>query len=102
MSPYPIYLMALVGTFADSTGAIVGTPFFVGTGPVSFAVPPGATQLQLGMNDDFFLDNAGFLSVQVMGSAGTGTDSAPEPASILLLGFALAAGTGVRRVVRPG
>jgi hypothetical protein len=36
-----------VGTFADPSGAIVGTPFFVGTGPVSFAGPAGATQSQL-------------------------------------------------------
>jgi PEP-CTERM motif len=99
MSPYPIYLMALVGTFADGTGAIVGTPFFVGTGPVSFAVPAGATQLLLGMNDDFFLDNTGSLSVQVADPTGGG-GSIPEPASILLLGFGLAAGAGMHRIMR--
>lgn len=47
---YPIYLMQLVGTFADARGQIVGTPFKVGNGPISATVPSGATQLQLGSN----------------------------------------------------
>ena len=40
MSPYPIYLNALVGTFADATGTIVGTPFHIGLGG-SFVYPAG-------------------------------------------------------------
>jgi len=47
---YPIYSSELVGTFADSTGAIVGTPFAVGDS-ASLTVPAGASQLQLGVND---------------------------------------------------
>jgi hypothetical protein len=47
---YPIYLMELVGTFADSRGQIVGTPFKVGNGPVNVTIPAGAVQLQLGSN----------------------------------------------------
>lgn len=49
-SSYPIYLMALVGTFADDRGQIVGTPFKVGNGPVNVTIPSGANRLQLGAN----------------------------------------------------
>ena len=85
---YPIYLNALVATFTDSLGDIVGTPFAVGGGPVSVLVPVGATQLQLGINDDIFYDNAGSLSVSV---EGPDPPSAPEPVSFLLIAFPLAA-----------
>jgi hypothetical protein len=44
---YPIYISELVGTFADNSGQIVGTPFAVGD-LGTFTVPTGATQLQLG------------------------------------------------------
>src|SRR5688500_15040055 len=44
----PKYLYQLVGTFADDSGAIVGTPFAVGNGPWNATVPFGATRLQLG------------------------------------------------------
>jgi hypothetical protein len=49
-SSYPIYLMQLVGAFADSRGQIVGTPFKVGNGPINATIPAGAAQLQLGAN----------------------------------------------------
>jgi hypothetical protein len=87
MSPYPIDLNALVATFADSSGDIVGTPFAVDDGPISVLIPVGASQLQLGINDDIFYDNGGALSVSV-----TGPDPpAPEPASLVLIAFPLAA-----------
>jgi hypothetical protein len=65
-SQYPAYLNALIGTFADSSGAIVGTPFLVGN-LYSVAAPAGATQLLLGLNDDIFFDNTGALRVQIDG-----------------------------------
>lgn len=71
MHPYPINLGELVGTFADAGGNIIGTPFAVGDGPVSRAIPPGASQLQLGINDDVFngmsqgIGNAGAFTVLV-------------------------------------
>lgn len=71
MAPYPINLAALVGAFTTAKGAIVGTPFAVGDGPVDEAVPPGAAQLQLGINDDIFgagdpaTGNSGVLTVTV-------------------------------------
>jgi hypothetical protein len=59
------YLMALIGVFADSAGVIVGQPFTIGDGPYSVAIPAGATQLQMGVNDDIFYDNMGSWAIQV-------------------------------------
>jgi uncharacterized protein (TIGR03437 family) len=64
---YPIDNGELVGTFADSSGSIVGTPFAIRNGPKNLSVPQGATQLQLGVNDDKYSDNAGFWVILVSG-----------------------------------
>jgi hypothetical protein len=85
---YPINLGELVGTFANSTGAIVGTPFAIGDGPDPVTIPTGATRLQLGVNDDRFGDNTGSYSVQVSGP-GPVVSGAPEPSTAALCGFAL-------------
>lgn len=52
-SEYPVFLMALIGVFADDKGALVGAPFKVGLHR-TVQVPEGAKQLQLGINDDWF------------------------------------------------
>ena len=57
--------MALIGTFADSKGVMVGSPFFVGNGSVNLTVPEGAKQLQLGINDNLFRDNSGLFIVKI-------------------------------------
>jgi hypothetical protein len=80
---YPIFLVELVGTFANSAGAIVGTPFALGDGPTTIVVPTGATQLQLGVNDDIYHDNVGSFTVDVSGPAFA---SVPEPTSMIPLG----------------
>ncbi len=80
----PIYIGELVGTFANSSGEIVGTPFPVGLS-AAFIVPAGASQLQLGTNDDIFSDNAGSWDVQVSEVA------VPEPTGIVLIAFAFSA-----------
>ena len=97
LSPYPIYLNALVGTFANVTGTIVGTPFHIGLGG-SFLVPVGATQLQLGLNDDLFADNTGSFRICVS-DAGECLATVPEPvsASLLALGLSGLAARAVRR-----
>ena len=84
---YPINLGGLVGTFANSSGVIVGTPFAIGDGPFFITIPSGATQLQLGINDDRFGDNTGSYSVQVSGPGPT--SSVPEPTAAALCGFGL-------------
>ena len=67
---YPAYLVSLAGTFADATGAIVGTPFRIGDFQ-SVTVPVGATQLQLGIDDSKYQDNDGTFVVMITGSAST-------------------------------
>ncbi len=66
-SDYPINLVELVGTFADSERTIAGTPFPVGDGPTTLKVPSGATQLQLGANDCLFSDNSRLWGVTISG-----------------------------------
>ncbi len=85
---YPINLGELVGTFADSSGDIVGTPFAIGDGLDAVTIPVGATQLQLGINDDRFGDDTGSYSVQVSGP-GPAVSGVPEPSSASLGGLAL-------------
>jgi hypothetical protein len=96
MSPYPIYLNALVGTFADASGAIVGSPFHIGLGG-SFVVPVGATQLQLGVNDDIFADNTGSLRVCVSDAGECATVPEPFTAGLLALGLSGIAVRAIRR-----
>ncbi len=86
MSPYPIYLSELVGTFADN-GVIVGTPFALGNGPTVVTVPAGADELQLGINDDIYSDNTGSFTVDVSGPGSV--SPTPEPASLVLYGTGL-------------
>lgn len=62
---WPTYLVALMGTFADSSGLLVGQPFEIGTKSLLVTVPEGASQLLFGLNDDKFADNSGSFSVQV-------------------------------------
>jgi len=85
---YPIYLGALVAVFTDSSGDIVSTPFVINDGPMNAIVPVGASQLQLGIDDDIFYDNNGSLLVQVQGPD---PPPVPEPGSFLLIAFPLAA-----------
>jgi uncharacterized protein YecT (DUF1311 family) len=65
MAPYPINLGALVGAFADKAGQLVGPPFFLGDGPTQKLIPAGATQFQLGINDDSFSNHGGSFVVAV-------------------------------------
>jgi hypothetical protein len=91
------YLAALVGTFADASGVIVGNPFWIGNGPTSVIVPDGAVRLQLGINDDQFLDNTGRLLVSLSDVPAP----VPLPAPFLLLATGCAALATRRRRMRP-
>jgi hypothetical protein len=70
--------------FTDN-GVIVGTPFPLGDASNTPPIPAGATQLQLGIDDDGFSDNDGYIWVQIQGPAAP----VPEPASFLLISFPL-------------
>lgn len=66
---YPtLGLVGLCGCFTDATGAIIGQPFPIGNGPLTLKVPTGATQLQLGINDDILSGNRGSFTIAVNGT----------------------------------
>ena len=65
MTPYPIYLCELVGTFTNKKGKIIGQPFAIGDGPASFVVPAEASVVLLGVNDNKFSDNAGSWVISI-------------------------------------
>jgi len=97
-STFPIFVAELVGTFANNNGQIVGTPFAIGD-LGTFTVPTGATQLQLGANDNDYGDNSGSWNIQIT------TIAIPEPTTITLVlmslvgfGFAVRRGRGRRRI----
>ena len=60
----PTYLDELVGVYTDAKGKIVGRPFIV-PDRANQAIPTGATQLQLGVNDDIFSDNSGSWLISI-------------------------------------
>jgi hypothetical protein len=66
---YPVGVMTLVGAFTDSSGSIVGAPQRLGDGPTTLVIPTGATQFQMGVNDDNYGDNNGSFTVQVSGTS---------------------------------
>ncbi len=83
-------LGALMGTFANANGVIVGTPFEVGSAR-TVTVPLGATRIQFGINDDVFPDNGGGFEVNVA--------VVPEPGTVGLMvaGLGLLAASRMRR-----
>jgi hypothetical protein len=89
----PYHIGELVGTFANSTGQIVGTPFGIGNGG-NFTIPAGATRLQLGVNDTILDDNGGSWNVMV------GPEAVPEPTTLALVLIGVTGiGLGTRRRV---
>jgi hypothetical protein len=83
----PVNLDELMGSFVNSSGGVI-VAFAIGDGPFSITAPSGAAFLQLGVNDDIYSDNTGFLNVDVTGSTAMVT---PVPAALPLF----AAGLGV-------
>ena len=85
----PIWLNALLGSFVDASGAVLGTSFATGNDAFMVVAPTGAVALLLGLNDDIFDDNSGALRVSVTGSSVIA--GVPEPASwaLMITGFGL-------------
>lgn len=65
--------------------------FLIGAGPFLFNAP-GAGTLYLGINDSFVANDSGFFTVTI-----EQVRNVPEPASLVLLGFGLAAVAVARR-----
>jgi hypothetical protein len=92
-----VWSLEVLGTFTDSLGDIVGTPFVVGDG-TTVVVPTGATQLQLGVNDNVYSDNSGNSDALTFNVTSNGTvSSVPEPSTFALVGGAALLGLVVRR-----
>ena len=53
-----IGLEGLLGAFTDNNGSVI-EPLAIGASPRVFVVPEGATQLQMGVDDDYYADNGG-------------------------------------------
>ena len=87
------YTASPVNVVLNELIVIVGTPFAIGDGPLTVTDPVGATQLQLGINDDIYYyslypdtssgypDNTGSLLISVEANSLTTT---PLPAALPL------------------
>lgn len=71
-----VNFLGLVGAFTDSSGNVI-QPIALGNGPITFAVPYGATQLQLGVNDTNLADDSGNWVISVNGTHYTVGATAP-------------------------
>jgi hypothetical protein len=91
---------ALLATFVNGNGVIVGTPFAPGLSDQDIAVPTGATELLLGVNEDYFgagTSTAWTVTATLMqGGVGGGVPEAPTYLMGLLGMLALGA-LGARR-----
>lgn len=85
----PIRYMGLMGAWCDAAGNVV-QPIAVGNG-ATLTCPIGATQLQLGINDDLLSDNSGSLRVSLTKQA-----SAAAPSFVELDSAKFTPGTTVR------
>ena len=63
-SHHPVNLNALVGSFVDADGAVVGDPFRIGDETV-VTVPAGAQVAALGLNAEIYAYNCGEFRIVV-------------------------------------
>lgn len=88
--------MGVAGAFCDAAGNVISV-VFLGTS-ATVAVPAGASQLQLGINDWKFADNTGSFDVQVQFTGAT-TEYSPWLLSVPELTFHRSAVTDVGNFV---
>ena len=94
-----LLLEELVGTFAYN-GVIVGNPFAIGNGPTTVTIPDNVNQLLMGVNDGWYNDNGGSVTVDVSESSGSAVPDVSPTVWLLgasLIGLALLRG---RRLTR--
>lgn len=80
-SVIPVFAGALIGGWADVTGALVTNPFLIGNS-LTAKVPAGATQLLMGTNDAVFSDNTGAWQVSVNGASAVAVQGQSKPYSV--------------------
>jgi len=73
---FPFNFMNMIGVFTDANGSIVGTPYAINDAS-TLIVPSGATQLQLGADDNALFDNGGAVTMTI--------SETPEPSTLALL-----------------
>jgi len=56
---FPIYIMQIIGSFADANGTVIGTPFLINEHERRHRIPTLARYLQLGINDCLFYPGNG-------------------------------------------
>jgi hypothetical protein len=102
-SPKGLY-GALIVSFADSNGVIVGTPFEPGDSSDTVAIPTGASELLLGLNEaNLFTSNgatSGSLMIDVTQNANGVGGGVPEAPTywMALLGVLALGALGARRM----
>jgi hypothetical protein len=89
------YLEQLMGTFANSSGKIVGNPFSIGNRVEGLIIPEGATQLLMGFNDAWYNDNGSGLTMKVTEFSGPVPE--PETYAMMMAGLGLLGAVAHRR-----
>lgn len=97
-----IWWGALIASFADSSGKVIGTPFAPGENDLDVVVPTGATELLLGVNTYMMgtsWPNSGSWTYDVTQNVGGVDGGVPEAPTYLMasLGFLAMAAFGARR-----
>ena len=69
---------ALMGAFTDNNGDLI-EPIVVGTAARTFITPAGATRLQLGIDDNYYQDNAGAGFVLAVNGVNVTVPSTAQP-----------------------
>lgn len=92
----PIQIVGLIGSFTDGTGKVISA-VSIGNG-ATLSVPNGATQLQLGVNDNRYMDNVGSITVTIGKTQGITYPTTQSPNTVATT---VADGTCVWTAINP-